>query len=90
MPCLEWFDAQEQTYRDEVLPPSVRARVAVEAAVPMTWYRLVGDAGEIVGLNHYGASAAYQVLYEKFGITAEHVVQAARESLAKVAGGGPG
>ena len=70
MPCLEWFDAQEQTYRDEVLPPSVRARVAVEAAVPMTWYRLVGDAGEIVGLNHYGASAKYQVLYEKFGITA--------------------
>jgi transketolase len=86
MPCLEWFDAQEQAYRDEVLPPSVRARVAVEAAVPMTWYRLVGDAGEIVGLNHYGASAAYQVLYEQFGITAEHVVQAARDSLANVAG----
>ena len=86
MPCLEWFDAQEQAYRDEVLPPSVRARVAVEAAVPMTWYRLVGDVGEIVGLNHYGASAAYQVLYEQFGITAEHVVQAARDSLAKVAG----
>jgi transketolase len=81
LPCLEWFEAQDQAYRDSVLPPSVRARVAVEAAVPMSWYRYVGDAGRIVGLDHYGASAAYTVLYEQFGLTAEAVVAAARESL---------
>ncbi|MCI0686531.1 MAG: transketolase [Sporichthyaceae bacterium] len=87
MPCVEWFDAQDQTYRDSVLPPQVKARVAVEAAVPQTWYRFVGDAGEIVGLDHFGASAAYTVVYEKFGITADHVAQAARNSLATVAAG---
>ncbi|WP_028923021.1 transketolase [Pseudonocardia acaciae] len=82
MPCLEWFDAQDEGYRREVLPPEVTARVAVEAAQPMTWYRLVGDRGEVVGIDHYGASADYQTLYEKFGITADSVVAAARSSLA--------
>jgi transketolase len=80
-PCLEWFHEQDQAYRDSVLPPSVRARVAVEAAVPMTWHRYVGDAGRIVGIDHYGASAAYTVLYEQFGLTQEAVVDAARDSL---------
>jgi transketolase len=80
-PCLEWFHEQDQAYRDSVLPPSVRARVAVEAAVPMTWYPYVGDAGRIVGIDHYGASAAYTVLYEQFGLTKEAVVDAARDSL---------
>jgi transketolase len=83
VPCLEWFDRQDEGYRHEVLPPEVTARVAVEAAHPMTWYRLVGDRGEIVGIDHYGASADYQTLYEKFGITADTVVAAARSSLAK-------
>jgi transketolase len=59
----------------------VRARVAVEAAVPMTWYPYVGDAGRIVGIDHYGASAAYTVLYEQFGLTKEAVADAARDSL---------
>jgi transketolase len=88
MPCVEWFDAQDQAYRDSVLPPAVKARVAVEAAVPLSWYRFVGDAGEIVGLDHFGASAAYTIIYEQFGITAEHVAEAARASLAKAGNGG--
>ena len=85
MPCVEWFDAQPQSYRDTVLPPPVKARVAVEAAVPMTWYRFVGDAGRIVGIDHYGASADYQTLYREFGLTDDAVVQAARESLSAAA-----
>ncbi len=88
-PCLEWFHQQDRAYQDEVLPPGVRARVAVEAASPMTWYRYVGDAGRIVGLDHYGASAAFAVIYEQFGLTKEAVVAAARESLAAASTGTP-
>ncbi|MDT0277798.1 transketolase [Blastococcus goldschmidtiae] len=87
VPCVEWFAEQDQAYKDEVLPPSVRARVSVEAGVPMGWREFVGDAGRIVGLTHYGASAAYSVLYEKFGLTDEAVVTAARESIAAAASG---
>ncbi|MDI5973173.1 transketolase [Streptomyces sp. SL13] len=82
MPSVEWFEEQDQAYRDSVLPPSVRARVAVEAAIGLTWYRFVGDAGRIVSLEHFGASADYQVLYQEFGLTDEAVVEAARASLA--------
>jgi transketolase len=81
MPCREWFFAQDQAYRDSVFPPSVRARVSVEAGVAMGWHEIVGDAGRCVSLEHFGASADYQVLYEKFGFTGEHVVAAAKESL---------
>jgi transketolase len=81
VPCVEWFADQDQAYKDEVLPPTVRARVSVEAGVPLGWREFVGDAGRIVGLTHYGASAAYTVLYEEFGLTDEAVVAAARESL---------
>ncbi|MDK1474200.1 transketolase [Streptomyces sp. 549] len=81
MPCVEWFDEQDAQWRDAVLPPSVRARVAVEAGVALTWHRFVGDAGRIVSLEHFGASADYQTLYREFGITADAVVAAARESL---------
>jgi transketolase len=81
LPCWEWFAEQDEAYRNEVLPSSVRARVSVEAGVPMGWRDFVGDAGRIVGLNHYGASAAYTKLYEEFGLTADAVVAAARESL---------
>jgi transketolase len=81
VPCVEWFADQDQAYKDEVLPPSVRARVSVEAGVPMGWREFVGDAGRIVGLTHYGASAAYTVIYEEFGLTDEAVVTAARESI---------
>jgi transketolase len=81
MPCREWFFEQDQAYRDEVLPPSVRARVSVEAAVALGWRDIVGDAGRIVSLDHYGASADYKRLYQEFGLTHEHVVAAAKESL---------
>ena len=82
LPCWEWFAAQDRAYREQVLPPTVRARVSVEAGVPMGWREFVGDTGRIVGLDHFGASAAYTVLYEQFGLTADAVVAAARESLA--------
>ncbi|MGB3186210.1 MAG: transketolase [Ornithinimicrobium sp.] len=81
MPCKEWFDKQEQSYREEVLPPSVRARVSVEAGVAQGWREVVGDAGRIVSIDHFGASADYETLYQEFGITAEAVVEAANDSL---------
>ncbi|MFF4753853.1 transketolase [Streptomyces sp. NPDC002514] len=82
MPCVEWFEEQDQGYRDGVLPPAVRARVAVEAGIGLTWYRYVGDAGRIVSLEHFGASADGKVLFREFGFTAENVAAKARESLA--------
>ncbi|MFF4323264.1 transketolase [Streptomyces sp. NPDC001568] len=81
MPCREWFAAQPQDYQDEVLPPAVRARVSVEAAVGQGWRDVVGDAGRIVSLEHYGASADYQRLYDEFGITPETVAAAAHDSI---------
>jgi len=83
MPCVEWFDKQDEAYRDEVLPPSVRARVAVEAGVAQPWHRFTGDAGEIVSLEHFGASADDKTLFRKYGFTADAVVDAARRSLAR-------
>ena len=82
MPCREWFDEQDATYRSSVLPHTVRARVSVEAAIGQGWRELVGDAGRIVSLEHYGASADYKTIYREFGITAEAVAQAARDSIA--------
>ncbi|AOR34997.1 transketolase [Streptomyces fodineus] len=82
MPSVEWFEEQDQGYRDSVLPPSVRARVAVEAGIGLTWYRYVGDAGRIVSLEHFGASADGKVLFREFGFTAENVAGKARESIA--------
>ena len=84
MPCVEWFRAQDEAYRSQVLPSGVRARVSVEAAVSQGWHEFVGDAGECVALEHFGASAPYTVLYEQFGFTAERVVAAARASLSKL------
>jgi len=81
MPCVEWFTEQSKSYRDRVLPPSVRARVAVEAGVPTGWREFVGDAGEVIGIDHFGASADAATLFEKFGFTASAVVSAARRSL---------
>jgi transketolase len=83
MPCVEWFDEQDMSYRRSVLPAGTRARVAVEAAIAMPWHRFVGDAGEIVSLEHFGASADYQTIYQEFGITTDAVVDAARRSLAR-------
>src|SRR5690625_1333058 len=90
MPCREWFAEQDDTYQESVLPSSVKARVSVEAAVAQGWHEIVGDAGRSVSLEHYGASAAYQRLYEEFGITAEATVAKARESLAAAGHAAPG
>ncbi|MER8269339.1 transketolase [Streptomyces griseus] len=81
MPCREWFADQPCAYQDEVLPPGVRARVSVEAAVAQGWRDVVGDAGRTVSLEHFGASAPYERLYEEFGITPRAVADAARESV---------
>ncbi|WP_063043237.1 transketolase [Nocardia pseudovaccinii] len=86
MPCVEWFDAQDKAYRDEVLPPAVAARVAVEAGIAMPWYRFTGDSGEIVSIEHFGASADFKTLFREFGITAEAVVAAAQRTLENVKG----
>lgn len=85
-PSLEWFAEQDETYRESVLPSSVRARVSVEAGIALSWHKIVGDAGRSVSLEHYGASAAFEKLYEEFGITADAVVAAAHESLAAARG----
>jgi transketolase len=86
MPCVEWFKEQDADYRESVLPAGVRARVSVEAGVALGWWQYVGDLGECVSLEHFGASADYQKLYEEFGLTAEHVVQAAQASLERARG----
>ncbi|GAA4869000.1 transketolase [Saccharopolyspora cebuensis] len=86
MPCVEWFDAQDDSYREQVLPTSVAARVAVEAGSALTWYRFAKDAGEIVSIDHFGASADYKTLFTEFGFTADAVVAAARRSLDKARG----
>jgi transketolase len=84
MPCMEWFEDQDQAYQDSVLPPAVKARVSVEAGIAMPWYRWTGDAGERVSIEHYGASADYKTLFREYGFTTEHVVTAARTSLDRV------
>ena len=84
MPCIEWFREQDAAYRATVLPSGVRARVSVEAAVSMGWHEWVGDHGQTVAVDHFGASAPYQVLFEQFGLTAERTVAAARASLSSL------
>lgn len=81
MPCLEWFKAQPYEYRDAVLPPTVSARVAVEAGVAQCWHQLVGDTGEIVSIEHYGESADHKTLFREYGFTAEAVAAAAERAL---------
>jgi transketolase len=80
-PSLEWFDEQDAAYRESVLPASVPARVSVEAGIAMPWRHIVGDRGRSVSIEHFGASADYKTLFEKFGVTADAVVEAARETL---------
>ncbi len=81
MPCREWFAEQDAAYREQVLPAAVRARVSVEAGVAAGWRDVVGDAGRSLSLEHFGASADYQTLYEEFGFTPENAVSLARESI---------
>ncbi|HJG52472.1 MAG TPA: transketolase, partial [Brachybacterium faecium] len=82
MPSVEWFDEQDEAYRESVLPSSVTARVSVEAGIAMPWHRFLGVHGRAVSLEHYGASADAKTLFREFGFTAEAVVEAAKESLA--------
>ncbi len=84
LPCLEWFKAQEQSYQKEVIPPTIKARVSVEAGATLGWEGLVGEAGRCVGINHFGESAPGDRLFEKYGVTAQAVVTAAKESLQAV------
>lgn len=81
MPCTRRFDAQPRDYRDQVLPPQLRARVAVEAGVRDYWRKYVGLDGEVVGIDRFGASAPAEQLYQHFDITAQAVAAAARRSL---------
>jgi transketolase len=83
MPCLDRFAAQDQTYRDSVLPPAIRARVAVEAASPLGWHRWVGEGGDIVAMETFGASAPAKALYEHFGFTGARVAERARAVLGR-------
>jgi transketolase len=81
-PCLEWFEEQSDAYREAVLPKAIKARVSIEAGIALGWRGYVGDAGRSVSIEHFGASADYKTLYEKFQMTTEHAVSAAHESLA--------
>jgi len=81
MPCREWYDAQEQAYKDAVIPPSVKARVTVEAGISMSWRDLLGEHGKAVSLEHFGASADFATIFREFGITADAVELAAEDSL---------
>jgi len=75
MPSWELFERQTQAYRDEVLPPDCRRRLAIEAGVSFGWRKYIGDAGRTLCMDHFGASAPYKVLAEKFGFTAAHIVE---------------
>ncbi|MFL5734901.1 MAG: transketolase [Chloroflexia bacterium] len=75
MPCWELFEEQDQSYRDQVLPPGVKKRIAIEAASPMGWLRWVGDEGDIIAVETFGASAPAEIIFEKFGFTVDNVVQ---------------
>jgi len=75
MPSWELFEQQPEDYQKKVLPPDVKAKIAVEAGIPLGWHRYVGEAGKVIGIDHFGASAPYLVIYEKFGITADHIVE---------------
>ncbi|MEK7834149.1 MAG: transketolase [Acidobacteriota bacterium] len=83
MPSTQLFDKQPLDYQESVLPPAIKARVAIEAGISMGWQKYVGDAGQIVSLDHYGASAPYQVLMEKFGFTADNVAACAKAVIGK-------
>src|SRR5206468_12583712 len=87
LPCWERFELQDEAYRESVLPRSVTARVSVEAGVSLGWERWVGDAGAIVGLDHFGASAPAATIFEKFGFTVDRVADVARGVLAGTARG---
>ncbi|MBX5332166.1 transketolase [Rhodococcus fascians] len=86
MPCVEWFESQDQNYRDQVIPPTVKARVSIEAGIAMPWWKIVGGFGEIISLEHYGESADAATLFREFGFTADAVIAAAQRSITNVKG----
>ena len=83
MPCLEWFDEQDAKYREGVIPSKVRARVAIEAGATLGWYKYIGTEGVVIGIDHFGASAAAETLFTEFGITVTAIVEAAQTSVAR-------
>jgi transketolase len=83
MPCMELFEAQDQAYRDEVLPPGVHLRLAVEPGVPMSWWKWVGDGGDVLGLDRFGASAPGTTVLEKLGFNEDGILERARALLAR-------
>jgi transketolase len=85
MPCWRLFEDQDRTYRDSVLPPTVKARVSVEEASTFGWERYVGEQGQSLGMHFFGASAPLKSLLKKFGFTSEHIVEAAKDQLRHVA-----
>lgn len=82
MPCREWFAEADESYREAVIPPHIKARVVVEAGIALGWHDLLGESGRAVSIEHFGASAAGALLFEKYGFTVDHVVAAAQESIA--------
>jgi transketolase len=84
MPCMDRFAAQDQAYRDSVLPPTVRARLAVEAAGPLGWHRWTGDHGDVLAMEGFGASGPAKRLYEHFGFTGDNVAARARAVLQRL------
>ena len=85
-PCLEWFKEQPESYRNQVLPKNLKARVSIEAGIAQPWYEFIGDAGVAVSLEHFGASASATVLFKEFGFTVENIVNAAKKSIDKLHG----
>jgi transketolase len=83
MPSTDVYLAQDPAYRESVLPREITARVAIEAGSTAYWYQFVGNAGKIIGIDRFGASAPYQTIYEKLGLTSTAVVNAVKESLAQ-------
>jgi transketolase len=82
IPCFEWFNEQDQKYRDEVLPPSIKARVSIEAGIAQGWRDYVGDNGACISLEHYGASAGANVLFNEFGFNVTNVIETVKKVLA--------
>ena len=81
LPSWKLFEQQSEEYRNQVLPPEVTTRIAIEAGSPQGWHRYVGGKGAVLGLDHFGASAPYKTLYEKFGLTVDRIVNKALEIL---------
>jgi transketolase len=86
MPSWELFEQQPEKYRREVLPPGVTQRVSIEAGVPLGWHRYVGKEGEIIGIDHFGASAPGNILLKEFGFTSENILPRVRSLLMKKKG----